>query len=86
MNFILRMLSWLSLIMPVLSLAVWSAGLIIRSKDFHMSPIGGICVALVGLALMFVIFAVFKIKWDNYQFKVLNGVCLFLGFALFTCY
>jgi hypothetical protein len=31
LNFVLRILSWVSLIMPIVSLAVWAAGLIIKA-------------------------------------------------------
>lgn len=85
-NVILGMLSWLSLCMPMIALAVWASGLIIRAKDYHIEPTGGISVLLVGTSFYFFIFAVFKIKWNNYQFKVLNGVCLFLAFCFFTAY
>jgi len=35
-NLIMRSLSWLSLLMPFLALAVWASGLIIRAKDFGL--------------------------------------------------
>jgi hypothetical protein len=85
-NYMLRLLSWLSLLMPFLALAVWASGLIIRAKDFHVKPIGGISVLLVGMAFFFFIYGIFTIKWNNYQFKVINGVSLFMSFALFTAY
>jgi hypothetical protein len=85
-NFILNLLSWISLLMPFIALAVWASGLIIKAKDFNEKPIGGISVLLMGMAFFFFIFSVFKIKWNNYQFKVLNGVCLFMAFACVTTY
>ena len=80
------MLSWLSLLMPFLAIAVWASGLIIRAKDFDEVPIGGICVLLVSMSLFFFVFGVFKIKWNNFQFKIINGVCIGLAFSLFTAY
>jgi len=72
--------------MPFLALAVWASGLIIRAKDFNMKPVGGISVLLVVMSFFFFVYGVFTIKWNNYQFKVANGVFLFLAFALFTAY
>lgn len=66
-NFILRILSWISFVMPLLALVVWTAGLIIRATDFDFVPVGGICVLMVGLALFFFTFGIFQIKWSNYQ-------------------
>ena len=86
LNFILRMLSWISLIMPFLSLAVWAAGLIIRAKDFKIQPIAGISVLLVGSAFVFFSFSILKIKWNNFTFKFINGLCLFIAFSCFTAY
>jgi len=85
-NYMLRILSWISLIMPLLALAVWSAGLIIRATDFNKEPVGGICVLLVGAAFFFVTFGVFSIKWNNYQFKTFNGVCFAVAFTCLTAY
>lgn len=62
------MLSWISLIMPVLSLAVWAAGLIIRAKDYNVTPLGGISVLLIGMGLLSFTFGILKIKWNNYSF------------------
>lgn len=35
-NWTLRILSWLSLLLPFVSLAVWASGLIIRAKDYQV--------------------------------------------------
>lgn len=85
-NFMLNIMSWLSLLMPFLAMAVWASGLIIRAKDFKAKPIGGISVLLVGMTLFFFVFSIFKIKWNNYQFKVVNGVCILMAFLCFTAY
>lgn len=85
-NGTLRALSWLSLFMPFGSLGIWASGLIIRAKDFHVKPIGGISVLLVGMAFFFFSFGILKIKWNNFQFKVLNGVCLLIAILLLTAY
>lgn len=69
-----------------MSLAVWAAGLIIRAKDFNMKPIGGIAVILVGTAFMLFTFAFLKIKWNNFSFKFVNWISLFMAFACFTGY
>lgn len=34
-NFILNILSWLSLLMPFIAIAIWASGLIIRARDFQ---------------------------------------------------
>jgi hypothetical protein len=65
-NFILRMLSWISILMPVTTLAVWAAGLIIKSLTYDQVPLGGICVLLVGLSFFLFTFGIFKIKWNNF--------------------
>jgi hypothetical protein len=41
---------------------------------------------LVGMAFFFFVFSILKIKWNNFQFKVINGVCLLIAFCLFTSY
>ena len=35
LNWILRFLSWISLLMPFIALSVWAAGLLVRARDFH---------------------------------------------------
>ena len=79
LNFILRILSWLSLLMPFLSLAVWAAGLLINAKDFGETPVAGVCVIMVGFAFFFFTYSILNIKWNNYQFSAFNA--LLFGFA-----
>jgi hypothetical protein len=86
LNYMLGALSWLSLLMPLVTLAVWGSGMIIRAKDFGEMPIGGIGILLCGLAFYFFTFAFLKLKWNMYQFKILNGVAFGLAFALLTAY
>ena len=83
---ILKMMSWLSLLLPFMSLGVWAAGLLIKAADYGEKPTGGICVLLVGMAFFWFCLGVFKIKWNHYQFTIFNGLCLFLCFLHFTGY
>jgi hypothetical protein len=85
-NFTLNMLSWISLIMPPLALAVWGAGLIVRATDFGLIPTGGICVLLVGVSFMFFTFGLLKLKWNNFRFRLINAICFFLAFIFLTAY
>lgn len=85
-NVMLTCLSWISICLPVLAIAVWSAGLIERSMDFDEMPIGGVCVALAGAAFILFTFGVLKIKWNNYRFTFINGLCIFLAFCGLTTY
>lgn len=86
LNFVLRMLSYLSLLMPIMALGVWAAGLIIKARDFDQTPVGGISVLLVGFTFFWFVFGVFKIKWNNYQFNSFNVICFSISFASFTAY
>ncbi len=85
-NVMLTILSWISICMPILALAVWAAGLIERSIDFNEIPIGGVCVALAGVSFVLFTFGVLKIKWNNFRFSFLNGFCIFLAFCGLTTY
>jgi hypothetical protein len=86
LNFVLRILSYVSLLMPIISLAVWASGLIIKAKDFNSSAVGGISVLLVGFTFFWFTFGVLKIKWNNYQFNNFNVLCFLLAFGSFTAY
>lgn len=85
-NFTLSGLIWISLVLPLLGLGVWSAGLIIRAQDLNDVPIGGICVILVGIAFIFFTFGILMIKWNNYRFRFVNGFCIVTALALMTAY
>lgn len=85
-NFNLSFVTWLSYLLPFLSLSVWAAGLIIRANDFGTSPVGGISVILVGCSFMLFTYGILRIKWNNYQIGVLSGVCFLLAFSCLTAY
>jgi hypothetical protein len=85
-NFTLRFITWMSYLLPFLSIAVWAAGLIIRAKDFNQSPVAGVTVILIGSALLLFIYGVCKIKWNNYSFGFQSGLCFLLSFCLLTTY
>ena len=83
---LLNGLSWISLLMPFMALAVWAAGLIIRARDFGKVPVGGICVLLVGMAFFFFAIAIFSIKWNHYTMGNLSAIQFCMAFFCLTAY
>jgi len=66
LNFLLRILTWLSLLMPFLAMAIWAAGLLVKARDYGDEPVAGICVLMIGFAFFFFSYGTLKIKWNNY--------------------
>jgi hypothetical protein len=85
-NWNLRVLVWISYSLPFLTLGVWAAGLILRAKDYGITPLGGISVILIGFALLLFAYAVMNIKWNSYAFGYLSGACFFFSLVCITIY
>lgn len=82
----IRVISWFSILLPMLALGVWGAGLIIRAKDFDTPPAAGICVILVGASLFFLLMTFFTLKWNRYSFDIKNGIYFIMTFVCLTAY
>ncbi len=85
-NTFLKALCWIFIMLPVISLLVWSVGLILSRKKNGESIIGGIAVLLVGLSLLSFAYSIFKIKWNHYRMTKPNMISLCLAFIFFTTY
>jgi predicted permease len=75
-------MTWFAVLMPFLSLGVWTAGLINKAVDMNERATGGICVFCAGASLFCLVSAFFRFKWNHYQFDWRNGA-YFVGTFLF---
>jgi len=85
-NGLLKFICWVFLLLPFITLGVWSAALMHSRIKNGESPIGGIAVLLVGLAFFFFFFGILKIRWNNYRMNKSNLIAFSLAFAFFTSY
>jgi drug/metabolite transporter (DMT)-like permease len=79
-------MSWFSILLPILALLVWSAGLIARAVSAKVRATAGITVLLVGLSLICFLIVFFRLKWARHQFDWKNGIFFFLTWAFLTGY
>ena len=82
----IRIMAWISLALPLMALCVWSAGLIVRAKSQGIKPAGGICVFMVGSAMICFLANFFKLKWNYYRYTRGTGIYFVMTFVFLTCY
>lgn len=82
----IRMVLWFAVFLPFIALTVWSAGLIVKAAHNDDKIGGGICVFLVGLALINFVGNFLRMKWNYFHFDWVNGVYFVLTFIFLTAY
>lgn len=82
----IRFMAWISLLLPVLALGVWSAGLIVRARSQGIKPAAGICVFFVGCAIICLIANFSKLKWDYFRYTRATGLLFVMAFVFLSAY
>ena len=86
LTILIRMVLWFAVFLPFIALTVWSAGLIVKAAHTDDKIGGGICVFLVGLALINFVGNFLRMKWNYFHFDWVNGVYFVLTFIFLTAY
>ena len=72
--------------MPFLSLAGWSVLIIYDLSKRDQNTAAGWSILILGTAYMLTVYNIFRLKWTNYRFKMVNGILTVLILALVSTY
>jgi len=82
----LSFMSWVYLVLPFLTIAVWSITLISDAASSGYSVAPAICLILILLSTILLVLDVMKIKWNNWRFKRVNLALQITALVLFTIF